>query len=512
MKLRCNLSKNSFRFFAVLLVYSSALYFFSLITVDPDLWGHLVFGREIWTSKAIPRVDIYSYTAYGMPWINHEWLSEAVMWVIFDLFGSPGLLAMKMIIGLVAVSAISLVSYHRRSNFFIYSLVFVLSVFIMSPGFMTRPQLATFLFTPLFFLVIHLYLERKINILWTLPVFMILWANSHGGFLIGAGIVPIIIALEYNECHKKKMDHRHLRSLVLWGIITEASLLINPYGIHLLTFLYRTITLERSITEWAPVSLFDLSYIRLKIFSLFVVAAFFINRDKNRFWEIGIIIVAMLYAFLHQRHTPILAILAAPFLAEKLSGFCSRTGFDEMIGLSYFKISLTVALALITAYQLSDTLNRYIKARFNIIVDPGVYPTGALNFIKANNIKGNLLVPFDWGEDAVWNLYPENKVSIDGRFDTVYPEDVINDHFNGMRSEDGWNHLLKKYPTDIVLAKRDPFSERMINISSDGWVYVYSDDISIIFLKDEAPMREVIERFRHEGFVYPNGGLSPFFP
>ena len=66
-------------------VYSSAIYFFSFITADTDLWGHIQFGKDIWTSKGLNRFDIYSYTAYGREWINHEWISELVMYFVFHI-------------------------------------------------------------------------------------------------------------------------------------------------------------------------------------------------------------------------------------------------------------------------------------------------------------------------------------------------------------------------------------------------------------------------------------------
>jgi len=457
-------------------------------------------------------VDIYSYTAYGMEWINHEWLTEILMWLVFSAFGSPGLLVGKMIIGLITVSLISVISYNRKSNFLIYSIVFVISVFIMSPGFMTRPQLATFLFTSLFFLVIHLYLEKRINILWALPLIMILWVNSHGGFIIGGGILPIIVVMEYINCFIKNKDSSHLHRLILWVLITEACILINPYGFDLLVFLFKTLTLSRSITEWDAVSLFDLSYLRLKIFSICVILLFFIKRHKNRYWEIGIIIVSMLFAFLHQRHTPVFAILAAPFLAEKLSGIAETVKLNVKVISLFPKVVLSIFIAFIIGYQLFATIDRHMKAEFNIIVDPNVYPVRAIQFLKVNDIKGNLLVPFDWGEYAIWKLYPDNRVSIDGRFRTVYPEDVINDHFNGAKSEDGWNYLLNKYSTDIILARRNSFSQRMIPDPSDDWIYIYSDNISMIFLNNSESIKYVIEKFINKTLIYPEDELSIYFP
>jgi hypothetical protein len=360
--------------------------------------------------------------------------------------------------------------------------------------------------------VIHFYLERRINLLWALPIIMIIWVNSHGGFIIGAGILIIVTVLEYINCIINKKDSSHLRSLILWVFITEACMLINPYGFDLLVFLYKTLTLSRSISEWEAVSLFDLSYIRLKIFSIFMILSFFINRKQNRYWEIGIIIIAMLFAYLNQRHTPLFAILAAPFLAEKISAIPKTVKYNIKVTSLFPQVILCIAIVFIIGYQLFITINKHIKAEFNIIVDPNVYPIRAIQFLKVNSIKGNLLVPFDWGEYAIWKLYPDNKVSIDGRFDTVYPVDVINDHFNGAKSEDRWISLLNKYPTDIMLARRDQFSQRMINDLTDEWIYIYSDKISVIFLKNREPMKEVIEKFISKKLVYPKIELSIYFP
>jgi hypothetical protein len=502
---------NIFLFFAILFICSSSLSFFSFITADPDLWGHLTFGKEIWTTRSIPRFDIYSYTAFGMKWINHEWMSELFMWLLYDTFGSPGLLIMKSIIGLIAVGAIFIVDYNRKNYFINSIIVFLLAVIIISPGFMTRPHVATLLFTSLFFLFIHLYLEKRIRLLWVLPLIMILWANSHGGFVIGAGILPIIIFLEYIDCLIKRKDCRHIRYLLLWAVVTEFSTLVNPYGIHLLTFLYRTLTLQHLVIEWAPVSLFDFSFIETKVFALVVMFSFFVRKDKNRFWEIGIIISSIIFAFLHQRHTPILAIFAAPFLSEKLTYLFEKTGLIKISDLSYFRFVFVILLTAIIGFQILHTSKKYIDNAFNIIADPNVYPKNALNFIKINNIRGNILLPFDWGEDAIWHLYPDNKVSIDGRYDTVYPKNITDDQLNGSMSEEKWEELINKYPTDIILSRRTPYAIKLIK-ERQNWIYIYSDMISIIFLKNNENNKEIIQRFKNKNFIYPKEGASLYFP
>ena len=420
---------NSFHILIRILVYSSAFYFFSFVTADTDLWGHIKFGKDMWDAMAFQRVDIYSYTAFGSEWINHEWLSELMMFFVYRIFGSPGLLIGKLLVGFAIVFLLSKISFHRVCEPLVYGMVFVLSVFVMCPGFMIRPQILTFLFVAYFLYSFHLYLENGKNLLWSLPLVMIVWVNCHGGFLIGAGMFPVAVGCQYVTCRIKKKGAGHLRRMIFWLVLTEAAVLINPYGYHLLDFLLKTLSVPRGISEWAPVTIFDLSYIRFKLLTLLFIFSFFIKNRERRYWEAGIISIAMIYAFMHQRHTPIFAIVAAPYLTENFSLMAQRTrAFEKIRSFSSYAI-LSLFLSILVGYQLFFTGSKYIKAQCNIIVDPTKYPVSAVHFLKQNGIQGNVLLPFDWGEYAIWKLYPVCKVSIDGRFRTVYPGKILSDHF-----------------------------------------------------------------------------------
>ena len=492
-------------------VYSSAVYFFSFITVDTDLWGHIQFGKDIWTSKALNRFDIYSYTAYGREWINHEWLSELVMYFVFNIFGSLGLLMGKLLMGIIIVYILSYISFNRISYPLVYGPVMVLAIFIMSPGFMIRPQISTFLFTAFYLYVFHQYLERGKDLLWSLPFVMILWVNCHGGFLIGLGMFPVVFVIEFIAYRSGETDKRYLYRLLFWLIITEASVLINPYGYRLLVFLYETLSVKRNIWEWNPINVFDLSYLRFKVFAILVILTLFFVRDRKRYWETGIIAIAMIYAFKHQRHTPIFAIIAAPYLIEKLSIVARRINlYDRIKSLPSFLL-INISLCILIGYQLYYTSNKYVKNRGNIIVDPSIYPVYAVHFLKQNEIKGNILLPFEWGEYVIWKLYPECKVSIDGRFRTVYPQTVLDDHLMALHDESMYKKLLDKYSTDIILARRNSFFQQMIS-NQKKWIYIYSDFNSIVFVKDNGCQNGVMDKLKRGELIYPHKELSIYFP
>src|SRR3954470_11875263 len=59
---------------------------------DPDLWYHLKIGQIIWNTHSIPRVDLFSFTALGHPWVAQEWLSQVTFYGVYKLAGYTGLM------------------------------------------------------------------------------------------------------------------------------------------------------------------------------------------------------------------------------------------------------------------------------------------------------------------------------------------------------------------------------------------------------------------------------------
>ena len=84
------------------MVLAAALAAVSLTDADPDLWGHVLFGRAT-LEHGLERVDSYSLTAQGRRWVNHEWAAEVLMAATWELTGDRGLLIGKICVGVVTV-------------------------------------------------------------------------------------------------------------------------------------------------------------------------------------------------------------------------------------------------------------------------------------------------------------------------------------------------------------------------------------------------------------------------
>jgi hypothetical protein len=81
------------------IVFVACAFAFSHNLADPDLWGHVQYGRDALAS-GLPATATYTYTAEGYRWINHENIPEYLSaWGVAGI-GPGGLLLVKNLLGL----------------------------------------------------------------------------------------------------------------------------------------------------------------------------------------------------------------------------------------------------------------------------------------------------------------------------------------------------------------------------------------------------------------------------
>ncbi|MHB8383578.1 MAG: hypothetical protein ACYDC3_14720, partial [Candidatus Binataceae bacterium] len=126
----------------------------SLRFADPDLWGHITFGRAALAHGHLVLRDPYSYSAAGRPWLNHEWLSEVIDALLFDTLGVFGLKLMKLFLAAVTIVSVALAEEESGAPELAQLSILLLSAVVIAPGLQFRPQTFTFtLFAILMFLL-----------------------------------------------------------------------------------------------------------------------------------------------------------------------------------------------------------------------------------------------------------------------------------------------------------------------------------------------------------------------
>jgi hypothetical protein len=471
-----------------LLVATSGLGFFSVPVADNDLWGHVGFGRQILQSGRIPATNLYSYTAPHHPWINHELLAECLFAALFDRFGAPGLLVLKTSVGFAMLGVLARAARRRGSHPLAVACALVLVASLTAYGFLVRPQIFTFLFLAILWERLLAWHETAAaaGMRW-LPALFALWVNTHGGVLAGVGVLLAFAAPSVAEGGLRKA-----RPLVAVSLASLGALLANPWGLDLPAFLLRDVLRERPITEWAAISLFDLSNARFEAAVVLAAAGGLFLRPRN-FPELLLIALAAAAALRHERHVPLFAILAAPHLARTLEASGRRLARAVRLpGLSRGATALLGAgLSAIALVQVYAVVRLHWDLRFGIFVSPEVFPVRAVRFLRENELSGNLAVSFGWGEYAIWHLYPRCRVSVDGRYTTAYPDEVLEQAWRFMEGDPAGDGILREASLALV-ERRHGAGWRLLR--SDAWLPIYEDDTALVFARREVALPEPLRR------------------
>jgi hypothetical protein len=116
-------------------------------------------------------------------------------------------------------------------------------------------------------------------------------------------------------------------------------------------------------------------------------------------------------------------------------------------------------------------------------VPRGQYPVGAVEFIKRQELRGNILMFFDWGEMCLWEL-PDCPVSMDGRMDACYPHDLILEHWGVYNNDRPVNpKILDVGQADMALLPVN-LAGAVALAKQPGWQAVYVDDLAVVLVRN----------------------------
>jgi hypothetical protein len=118
----------------------------------------------------------------------------------------------------------------------------------------------------------------------------------------------------------------------------------------------------------------------------------------------------------------------------------------------------------------------------------------SVSFIKQNNITGNVLLPFKWGGYVTWKLYPDVKVSVDGRYIEIYSEKVFKENNDFYYKRGDWKKILRENKVDVLLVDKLYSPVYPAIMSDDSWKLVYEDNLSAVFLPSDSILISKLKR------------------
>jgi hypothetical protein len=390
-------------------------------TVDPDLWGHLRFGLDFLGGAGLPSQDPYSFTQ-DVPWVNHEWLSEAVFAAAYQLGGVPALILLKAAV--LALAMVLLAATARAVSVDYRGWLLAVTFLNLSPiATAFRPHLWTILGVALV-----CYLLARERYRW-LPLVFAVWANMHGGWIVGGSILVLWLV-------GRALDQRStsgLRAPFAVFTVSAVATLANPYGWRLWTFLAHTVGMSRGdISEWQPYWVdFEIKHGLLFPLALGVFATAVITQWRRLTWSRLLPATWLAVSGLMVART-------APLFAE-VALFCSATGWraraaplltpDSTVepGSGTGRTSPTPGRWIIDVVAAAAVVlpTFWSNVRCLEISGPWAPDLVTAAVFDDPSVSGRLVVPFNWGEYAIWHWGPRLRVSMDGRRETVYGDGTV---------------------------------------------------------------------------------------
>ena len=472
------------------------------VSVDTDTWWHLRAGQYILENQTIPQTDPFSHTRAGEPWQYPGWLVEAPMTLIYNLAGPGGLNLFTA--GMVTL-AFFFIWLALSGGTFLRAFVIVLAAAASGVYWAARPYLMTFLLAAVYLWILESNRWQRSAAskkrLWLLPLLMILWVNSHGGFAVGfilwgvywfSDLVAWLLdgslwgwmrTLFKQPLSALRQPELHLTWI---GLLMLLVICINPSGPIMLAYPFKTVSigaLTDYIQEWQSPD-FHLPATQPFIWLVIaILGAVGISRRRIALTDF-LLFSGFFYMSLMAGRNIALFALAAPLAltrhtAPVLEALGRKLGFRMSFSERPTRLQNTLnwaillLLVLAVAVKAASVYPRAVNERyFNEAL-----PVEAIAYIKDNLPPGQMFNSYNWGGYLLWSL-PEYPVFIDGRTD-LYSDGLIDEWLQVVRAEDGWQQVLNLYDVRLILL--EPHMPVVGVLEDEGWRELYQDEKSVVY-------------------------------
>jgi hypothetical protein len=457
---------------------------FKLINSDGDLGRHLIVGQYILDTYRIPKQDIFSFTMTGHQLIPHEWLSEVLFALSYRLLGMDGVILLCALILASTMGLIYRQILQRSGLLFLSMAVVFLAGIASSFHWIARPHLWTMLMVVVWVGGMERLRRDQYAYWWTLPIFMCIWVNLHGAFIVGFVILFIYLIGRIWEYTPSLLPlNSTLRSLRIWLFVGGISIIasfINPSGWNIwansVGYIANRFLIDHTIEYFSP-SFHDPVLWPFAFIILLTLFLLGINRLSIKPTHLLLLICWIAMGLYSTRNIPLFALIAAPILAEGSADYfrlyMPSTG--KVGGGIYSTIVVVLTIVLLYGGQkIGRTLpgDSYSQKYF---------PVEATRWLKTNPPSGNMYNNFIWGGYLLYRLWPEQKVFIDGQTD-FYGEDLTRQYISISLGEVGWQDILVRHHIRWAIVPTNSLIARLLQRELD-WKTVYQDETAVILEK-----------------------------
>ena len=467
--------------------------------LDTDGWWHLRSGRWIVENGAIPRVDPFSHTRLGAPWIDHSWLAQLL---IYAVYAAGGFGALTVLVAFLVTIAFAFVWLQcREGERWLRAFVFFVAAVASGIIWSARPQMISFVLAAVVAFLLYSFKHGRRRIIWGLPLVMLLWANVHGGFAIGFILIVAYLFGEVGnlllgagsaeDVEAQQLGWGGLRQLIIVAILSFLALALNPNGAQMWLYPLRTVgigILQDFIAEWQPPDFHQL-YLHPFIWLLLAaLTAFGLAGRRADFTDLTLVAVFTYLSLLAVRNVPLFALVLAPIIVhygttaiwrlERWKGVAwpisrERPASGSRLALNWLLLCLILLASGLYAMQ-------GVQAAGPESANPEDLPAAAVDYLQEQQPPGPIFNNYNWGGYLIWRV-PEYPVYVDGRTD-LFDDALLRRYLSIYLAERGWREQLDQDAINLVLAEpASPLARELVQDA--GWETLYHDAIAIVLAR-----------------------------
>jgi hypothetical protein len=444
---------------------------------DSDTLWQIRIGQWITEHGAMPYTDVHSFTRLGEPWMSSSWLSQVLYAIAYGSldWSGPVVLTSLAIGATVTIFIYLLDEYVDRTRSI---LLVTLAVLMSTTHFLARPHMLAFPFMVTFLGGLIAAADRRSHPSWLLLPVLALWANLHGGFVLGLALIGPI-GLEAVWCTDPKNRVTLAARWALFGLAAIAACCCTPYGWNTLLGAAKILNLGQLlllIWEWMPANFGSWSFFELALLGLI---GFAFHRGLVLSLPRIMLLLGLTYmALSHVRNIEIFAflvplVLAKP-VAEQLGTIRTATAPSrEMQSRSHVMMLAALAVA-VAGWASTKAFVAYHPFSFREM------PVAAVDVLQKRQAQRI----FSTAPFGGYLLSRDIKVFIDGRAE-LYGEKFVMDYFDAVMAKDVETllRLLDTYQIDATLLDPTLPATKVLD-HLPGWKRLYADNLAVIHIRD----------------------------
>ena len=446
---------------------------------DSDTLWQIRIGQWIVEHRSMPYTDVHTFTRFGEPWMSSSWLSQVLFAAAYEKLGWAGPIVLtSLAIGATVTIFIYLLDQYVDQTRSI--LLVTLAVLMSATHFLARPHMLAFPFMVAFLGWLIAAADRRSQPSWLLLPVLAVWANLHGGFVLGLALIGPI-GLEAVWCTDPKNRVALAARWALFGVAALAACCCTPYGWQTLLGAAKILNLGQLLSliwEWMPANFGTWTFFEIALLGLIGIG---FHRGLVLSLPRIMLLLGLTYmALSHARNIEIFAfmvplVLAKPF-AEQLGTIRAADATGRETQTRTHVVMLAALAVAIAGWASTQAFVAYHPFTFS----ESQTPVAAVDVLQKRQAKRI----FSTSPFGGYLVFRDIKAFIDGRAE-LYGEQFVMDYFDAVTAKDVDTllRLLDTYQIDATLLTPTLPATKVLD-HLPGWKRLYTDDMSVIHIRD----------------------------